>query len=383
MMKRLILVAAFLLITVSVADARGITDIDEDMYMNYLVRLADPVQGIGRRRTFEERQEAAKYIYDEFSNLGLEVEYHNFSFFTETNGNWWNGSNVIATHKGELDKTHIVFGHYDSVAAGPGADDNAAGVAGVMCAAEYLSNFNFNYTIKFIAFDCEESYDRNETHGITYAFGSRAYRDMLVDTGEIYNLESAINLDMIGYTGGDPLFQSYVRFRDSPSYPANTLYNHFVSTQENLGGVVVDRNHGYTSASDHRWFVSYCDTVFIQESNFPENPHYHKSTDRIEYMDIPYAVDVTRLVTATIFYMAEPHPVTFDIPMIAIFIFLFVVVVAFFYFRKNVYIGPVGYVKGKLSFFSRFIKSWLKPTPQMIIGATIFCVICGLIIYFW
>jgi alkaline phosphatase isozyme conversion protein len=65
-------------------------------------------------------------------------------------------SNVIAVKIGESDRRIIVGAHYDSVASGQGATDNASGVALLLETAQRLSEAPTPYTIDFVAFGAEE-----------------------------------------------------------------------------------------------------------------------------------------------------------------------------------------------------------------------------------
>jgi hypothetical protein len=66
--------------------------------------------------------------------------------------------NVVGVHPGVVcpEEIYLVGAHYDTVADSPGAWDNASGVAGVLEAARILSQYSFEATIVFIAFDREE-----------------------------------------------------------------------------------------------------------------------------------------------------------------------------------------------------------------------------------
>ena len=56
-----------------------------------------------------------------------------------------------------LDNSAIIFNaHYDSVAKGPGANDDGSGTVAVLAAAYALSHFDFKRTIKFVTFSGEE-----------------------------------------------------------------------------------------------------------------------------------------------------------------------------------------------------------------------------------
>ncbi len=63
------------------------------------------------------------------------------SFMTKTTIARGNPKTVIATLKGKSDDYYIVCAHGDSDSGGPGADDNASGVAGVLELARTLKSF--------------------------------------------------------------------------------------------------------------------------------------------------------------------------------------------------------------------------------------------------
>lgn len=103
------------------------------------------------------------------------------------------GTNVIAVRRGTSEETIVVGGHYDSVAAGPGAVDNGSGTAVLLELARAAAQRQWSKTLVFAAFDAEEL-------GL---FGSRYYVDQLSDQ-ELRNTRAMLNLDMLG-GGSGPL----------------------------------------------------------------------------------------------------------------------------------------------------------------------------------
>ena len=104
------------------------------------------------------------------------------------------GYNVIGTLKGKTDETIVLGGHYDSVSAGPGAGDNASGIATLIELARVAgAGAPPQHTLVFIAFDAEE----------LGMLGSRAYVDSLSDA-QLAKLRGMLNFDMLG-AGGGPL----------------------------------------------------------------------------------------------------------------------------------------------------------------------------------
>ena len=135
----------------------------------------------------KEAYESGQWIYEQFENLGLEVEEHEFKYGANESS-----PNIIATQWGtKYPDQYIVCGsHYDSYSHSgmcPGADDNATGVATVLETARILSEYNFERTIIYCSFSAEEQ-------GM---IGSKAYAKFCVDMG--FNVVGYFNNDMNGY----------------------------------------------------------------------------------------------------------------------------------------------------------------------------------------
>jgi len=94
--------------------------------------------------------------------------------------------NIIATKLGTNGKTLVLGGHYDTVAAAPGANDNGSGTAVVIELARILAKRETKYALVFIAFDAEE-------YGL---IGSRYYADHLADSDK-GKIAAMLNFDML------------------------------------------------------------------------------------------------------------------------------------------------------------------------------------------
>lgn len=84
--------------------------------------------------------------------------------------------------------SYVIDSHFDGVTNSPGADDNGAGVAGLLEASRILSQYNFERSINIIGFDLEEQ-------GLV---GSARY----VNDGGIFpweTVDGVLNFEMIGY----------------------------------------------------------------------------------------------------------------------------------------------------------------------------------------
>ena len=139
--------------------------------------------------------DASDWIAKRMQELGLEVEQQEFT------ANTWMGSgaagpNVIGIQRGTVNPdTYVVCGsHFDSFSWSgvcPGADDNATGVASVLESARLLTQYEFDYSIIYCAFGCEEM-------GL---YGSAAYASRCNEQG--MDIIGYFNNDMNGYLYGD------------------------------------------------------------------------------------------------------------------------------------------------------------------------------------
>jgi Zn-dependent M28 family amino/carboxypeptidase len=95
--------------------------------------------------------------------------------------------NVVAKPPGTTTCDTVTGGHYDSVAAAPGADDNASGSAATLETARVVSARKLPGTHCFVLFGAEEP-------GLV---GSRAFVDAMTDA-ELNGLRGMVNLDVVG-----------------------------------------------------------------------------------------------------------------------------------------------------------------------------------------
>jgi Zn-dependent M28 family amino/carboxypeptidase len=209
------------------------------------------------------------------------VRYHNWTT------NETSGSNIEGTLYGK-NRTgiFIICGHYDCVAEGPGADDDGSGVAVALAAAKIMSEYSFNFTIRFIAFSGEEQ-------GL---LGSYAYAEEAYNKHE--SIIAVLNADMIGFTwiGSDGkkgnIFENEAsKWIVNFTIAVSQLYYDYIGiTLTRLGG---------SGGSDHYsfWQFQY-DAVFYHE--YISNYYYHTADDTIEHMNITYTTRYSRLILSTL-----------------------------------------------------------------------------------
>lgn len=239
---------------------------------------------------------ASQWMYDEFVSFGLSAEFHEYQH---------NGTrrNVVGTLPGLVHPEQVVYitGHFDSISEdydhAPGADDNASGTAAFLEAARVLSQYAFEYTIKFAGFNSEEE-------GL---IGSGAYVDYIAGQGE--DVIGCINLDMIAYRGTDPAPADLILYTNTASQGLAQLYEdacleYFPTDLEPV--VLVEA----ISASDHAsfWNHGYQAILAIEEEAWGGDfcPWYHTSQDRIEQYPQDYPTHCATAAVAAAAQLAAP-----------------------------------------------------------------------------
>ena len=242
--------------------------------------------------------QAAEFIADELNSTGtIFATYQWFSYAGEII------PNVIGTlpSADPSNQSKIVVGaHFDTVPESPGADDNGSGTALLLEVAKVLSQFRFNHTIEFVAFNAEEPG--------ACIHGSRYYVQQALQAGE--DILLMINIDMILW--------------DNPNAPPNEklwiLYAGTVPYEdgERFADIALNTSYTYTTApiqkistpmfvSDH---VSFWDTgipaLLICAFMANQNPHYHQPTDSMdaEGYNFTLGAKAAQVVAATIAKLA-------------------------------------------------------------------------------
>ncbi|MGD6796069.1 M20/M25/M40 family metallo-hydrolase [Metabacillus indicus] len=147
---------------------------------------------IGQRVMGTSGETAAKtYVQEQFKRMGYKPAEQSFTFTRK--GKNYSSANVLAYKQGKSNKQIIVGAHYDSVATGKGADDNASGVGVMLEVAEVLKKTKTPYSIVFVAFGAEEG-------GLN---GSNHYAKQMT-AKEIDNTIGMINLDSLA--AGDKMY---------------------------------------------------------------------------------------------------------------------------------------------------------------------------------
>lgn len=229
---------------------------------------------------------ARDYIQAEFQSLGLSTELQSFTVGSTT------AYNVIGTLPGTTrpNEWYIVCGHYDSISespstAAPGAEDNASGTAGVLELARVLADEPQQATLKFIAFSGEEQ-------GL---FGSNAYVQSLIASGDLSKVQGVINMDMISYTIDSDLD---VLLETRP-FAQSLLDIMQLSAQQFTSLRVVTSFN--PCCSDHMPFLNNnVKAVLSIENDWNVYPHYHRTTDTTAHITTAMGMEILKMNLATL-----------------------------------------------------------------------------------
>ena len=246
---------------------------------------------------------AETYLRQHYERLGLQVT--DWSYGTQ---GW---RNTIAEQRGltHPEQVYIICAHLDDRSndtgnnPAPGADDNGSGVAGVMMAATILSEYNFQYTIRYITFSGEEA-------GL---YGSRAYANQARLLGE--QILGVINLDMISYNrSGAPILQLHAQSQLSQAI-ADT-YRDIVQQYRLPLDISLYYGSRAIGASDHLsfWENGFPAILSIEDQPLDFNNCYHRSCDRLALFNMDYYLAATRGALATLATLARPLPISYPTP---------------------------------------------------------------------
>jgi hypothetical protein len=195
-------------------------------------------------------------------------------------------------------RTLVIGAHYDSEhPTGPGADDNASGVAGMLEIARILHDHPLPITVRFVGWSYEEE-------GLVGAFAMARQLK-----GEGREVAGAISLEMIGFTEPDidPLTGlpgTYLAMvADPTSAPLARAFAAAAYTytpEFPAFGAVIDPNVlPDILRSDHAAFLAngFPALMATDTANF-RNPNYHTATDTVASLDPAFHLGSTRAALA-------------------------------------------------------------------------------------
>jgi len=287
-----------------------IKTINESMIENILRELIS----IGPRMTSTYGcQKAGEYIINKFNKYNLSVEKRPWEDFgNKFNPGYYKSNNIIGTKQGldkKDDEVIIFHAHYDTVKDSVGANDDGSGVVGVLAAAYALSKYDFNKTIKFVTFSGEEI-------GLC---GSSYYAKEIYD--ENLDILVAINADMIGKSNTK---EEGKKIRLSYSEDTEWIINAIdkINKSNEKIDIRVSEKYPYDRDSDKGYSDYFGLIRYGYESisvwNSGNDPYANTPEDVFSNVNISYLVNTTRIIAATIAYLADnnnqPPKVTIGCP---------------------------------------------------------------------
>ncbi len=255
-------------------------------------------------------ERAADYISESLQALGYEMTEHRFP---EAGREF---RNIIASHRGDSlpEERVIVLAHYDTVAGTPGADDNASGVAVMLELAALLSRLQFARTIQFIGVSLEE----NEAGDADTALGRRGSRALAAFARESgWRIAGAVVLESVAFAGDEVLQKAPpgipVKLPERGNFIAvvgnetsRELVEGFALSVAryrihlpylSLAVPGLGEQFPDTRRSDHAsfWDQGFKAIMITDTTNF-RSPHYHRPSDTLATLNIPFAAEVCRAI---------------------------------------------------------------------------------------
>ena len=271
-------------------------------------------QEIGERNVWnkEALAAAAAYIRSTLGRSGYAVQIQSF----DSQGQTVQNIEVVLPGVALPEEIVVVGAHYDSVPGGPGANDNASGVAALLEMARLLAGTEPARTLRLVAFVNEEQPFSN-----TEQMGSRVYAERSRDNGE--QIEAMISLETIGFYTDQPDSQHYP-FPYSYLYPDTGNFVGFVGNlsswhlvRKALGafrastafpseGVAAPGWITGVAWSDHAsfWQAGY-PAIMITDTAFFRYRHYHRDTDTPDKLDYRSLARVTKGLVEVAARLAE------------------------------------------------------------------------------
>ena len=229
---------------------------------------------------------ASEYLFNKYKSFGYTPEYQWFAGRGALGGQT---ANVIATLKGTVNPelVYVVSSHYDSVAGGPGADDDTSGTAALLEAARILANTPQPATIVFASFTGEEA-------GL---LGSREYVRRAVESK--VKLVGALNNDMVGWAN-DQRLDNTIRYSNAG---IRDIQHGAAMQFSNL--ITYDALY-YKSTDAAAYYEAYGDIVGgIGSYPVLGNPHYHQSHDLLDTINHQLVTEVAKTTAATLMLLAS------------------------------------------------------------------------------
>ena len=267
-------------------------------------QIKNIISRISRRRLFEYQKTLFDFDSKHVSQPGnlKAIEYLQktmASFGYEPELQWlrdrpYKTANVVATLKGTENPNlyYLLCSHFDSVARGPGADDNSSSTAVLLETARVLARHPLPSSLIFAAFTGEES-------GL---WGSREFVRRAIERK--LQVLGAINNDTIGWTE-DHRLDNTIRYANSG------LRDLMHAASIGFSRMVTYDSHYIRSTDAVPLFETFGNVVAGLGSHpVLGNPYYHTAQDRLEVVNQELIEEATKFMVASVIMMtSSPSPV--------------------------------------------------------------------------
>jgi Peptidase family M28 len=229
---------------------------------------------------------AAEFLVNTYKSFGYEAGYQ---WFDRANAYEGKTANVVATLRGTMNPelVYVISSHFDSVEAGPGADDDTSGTAALLEAARVLAGHPLPATVMFASMTGEEA-------GL---LGSREFVRRAVE--QKLHIAAVLNNDMIGWMN-DQRMDNTIRY----SNPGIRDIQHAAAMQFSK---LITYDALYWKGTDAMSFYDVYGDVIGGIGSYPVlgSPYYHQSTDLLENEDHQLITETSKTTIATIMLLAS------------------------------------------------------------------------------
>ena len=230
---------------------------------------------------------AIDYLTRAYASFGYKPEQQ---WFSPANALGGKTANVVATLRGTVNPEliYVISSHFDSVAGGPGADDDTSGTTALLEAARILADTPLPATVVFASFTGEEA-------GL---LGSREFVRLAAQNK--WQVVGALNNDMIGWAGESGRMDNTIRFSNAGirdiQHGASFLFTDLI---------LYDTK--YYRGTDAAAFYEGWGDIVGGIGSYPilSNPNYHQPTDYLDTINQRQVTETAKVTAATIMYLAS------------------------------------------------------------------------------
>jgi hypothetical protein len=232
-------------------------------------------------------RQASEFLFKAYESFGYSPEYQWFEPSRTVYGG--KTANVVATLGGTVnpDLVYVISSHYDSVEAGPGADDDTSGTAALLEAARVLSGHPLPATVMFASMTGEEA-------------GLLGSREFVRRAGERkLRVVGVLNNDMVGWMN-DERMDNTIRY----SNPGIRDIQHGAAM---LFTKLVTYESRYWKGTDAMSFYDAYGDIIGGIGSYPvlSSPYYHQATDLLENINHQLIAETSKTTIATIMLLAS------------------------------------------------------------------------------